>query len=89
MNANDYARGYDGRGEEIDELAEMIGDGRLKERLDELDSHWQEVMRLAEMYGFINFCYGGAATLCTHKAYLEANSSKDVADRLRTCSVDI
>ena len=89
MNANDYVRGYDEHGDEIDELERLIKDGKLQSRLNELASHWEEVMRLCEKYGLINFCYGGAATLCTHKAYLEANSPKDVADRLRTCSVDI
>lgn len=30
------------------------------------DKHWQEVMKLAEKYGFIVQSYGGAAILATH-----------------------
>lgn len=31
------------------------------------DSHWEEVMRLAEGYGFIVQAYGGVATLATNE----------------------
>ena len=89
MRANEYLRGTLQDGTEADELAEMIEDGRLKERLDELDSHWEEVMRLAERYGFIMFAGGGVATLATNREYLRANDPKALADRLRMNDVDV
>lgn len=36
-----------------------------------MDKHWQEVMDLAQKYGFIVQAYGGTATLATHKVQLE------------------
>lgn len=35
------------------------------------DKHWQEVMDLAERFGFILQAYGGTATLATHAVQLE------------------
>ncbi len=32
-----------------------------------MDEHWDEVMELAEKYGFIISAYGGVATLATHE----------------------
>ena len=42
-----------------------------REKLKELDSHWSEVMKLAEKYGFITFAYDGTAMLATHENQLE------------------
>jgi hypothetical protein len=41
MNANDYVRKVTD-GTEVDELAELIEDGKMELRLAELDSHWTE-----------------------------------------------
>ena len=32
-----------------------------------MDEHWQEVMDLAQKYGFILQAYGGTAILATHE----------------------
>lgn len=37
----------------------------------EADRHWQEVMNLAEQFGFIVQAYGGTALLVTHRVQLE------------------
>lgn len=42
-----------------------------KEKIKELDSHWKEVMNLAEKYGFICQAYAGTAILATHENQLE------------------
>ena len=89
MNANDYFRGVSNDGIETDELAELIADGKLDMRLEEMDSHWDEVMRLAERYGFISQAYGGAAIVTTNHAYLEANGPKRLARRLRMNNVEL
>lgn len=47
-----------------------------KEKLKELDSHWSEVMELAEKYGFIGQAFGGTAVLLTHKNQLEADGEE-------------
>ena len=88
VNANSYSRKVSD-GVEVDELAELIEGGELSNAIEALDSHWVEVMRLAERYGFITYAYGGVATLATNKAYLEANSPKELANRLRTNSVEL
>lgn len=33
----------------------------------ENDSHWEEVLKLAEKYGFIRQSFGGTAILVTHE----------------------
>lgn len=33
----------------------------------EHDTHWEEVIQLAEKYGFVRQAYGGAAILVTHE----------------------
>ena len=43
----------------------------LKEYGIEADQHWEEVMELAERYGFILQAYGGTATLATHHNQLK------------------
>ena len=88
MRANEYIRKVTG-GVEVDELAELVEDGKLDLRLQELDSHWTEVMRLAEKYGFIMQSYGGVAMLATNFEYRSVNGSKALADRLRMQNVDI
>lgn len=40
-------------------------------KMTDHDSHWQEVMKLAEKYGFMLQAYGGTAILATHKNQLE------------------
>ena len=89
MTANDYFHGVSNDGIETDELAEMIADGKIDTALKEMDSHWEEVMRLAERYGFISQAYGGAAIVTTNHAYLEANGPKELARRLRMQNVEI
>ena len=48
-----------------------------------LDSHWQEVMKLAEKYGFIVNAYGGTATLATHENQIEAFKEENYLFRQR------
>lgn len=43
----------------------------LKE-INELDSHWKEVIDLAVKYGFICQAYGDTAVLATHENQIEA-----------------
>ena len=88
MRANEYVRKVTD-GIEVDELTELIEDGKLDLRLQEFDSHWTEVMKLAEKYGFIMQSYGGVATLATNAEYRNVNGSKALADRLRMQNVDI
>lgn len=42
------------------------------EKIKEMDSHWEEVLKLAIKYGFLCQAYGGTATLATHKNQLKA-----------------
>jgi len=88
VRANEYIRKVTG-GIEVDELAELIEDGKMDLRLQELDIHWNEVMKLAERYGFISQAYGGVAVITTNGAYLEANGPKELANRLRMNNVEI
>lgn len=43
----------------------------IEEFVKEQDKHWQEVMELAQKYNFIIQAYGGTATLCTHKVFIQ------------------
>lgn len=54
-----------------------------EEKIKELDSHWKEVMDLAEGYGFISHAYGGVAQLCTHRRQIEAFGEEEHIDRQR------
>lgn len=45
----------------------MISEAKAKE----LDGHWEEVMNLAEKYGFILSAYGGSAILATHRNQID------------------
>ena len=47
-----------------------------REKLKELDSHWLEVMKLAEKYGFIGQASGGTAILLTHENQLEVDGEE-------------
>lgn len=58
----------------------MYGSETIKARLqveggraviDDWDSHWEEVMELAQRYGFIVKAYGGTATLATNAEQIE------------------
>jgi hypothetical protein len=89
MKANDYFWGVNEDGIETDELAELISDGKMDAVIEDFDSHWTEVMRLAERYGFISQAYGGAAIVTTNHAYLEANGPQELARRLRMQNVEI
>ena len=53
------------------------------EKMKNLDSHWQEVMKLAEKYGFIVNAYGGTATLATHENQIEAFKEENYLFRQR------
>lgn len=55
-----------------------------QKKFKELDSHWKEVMDLAEKYGFIGQAYGGAAILLTHKNQLEADGEETYIYRQRS-----
>lgn len=42
-----------------------------KEKMKKLDSHWQEVLDLANSYGFTCLEFGGVAILVTHNSQHE------------------
>ncbi len=54
-----------------------------KDKLKELDGHWNEVVGLAAQYGFVVQAYGGAVTLLTHKNQLEAVGEEQYIKRQR------
>ena len=54
-----------------------------KDKLKELDGHWNEVVGLAAQYGFVVQAYGGAVTLLTHKNQLEAAGEEQYIARQR------
>lgn len=54
------------------------------EKAKELDSHWKEVMDLAQQYGFIGRAYGGTAILMTHKNQLDADGEEKYLLRQRS-----
>lgn len=45
-------------------------------KVEELDSHWNEVMDLAVRYGFVRQATGGIAVLLTHKNQLEVEGEE-------------
>lgn len=55
-----------------------------RDKIKELDSHWQEVMDLAEKYGFIGQAGGGTAILLTHKNQLESDGEEKYIYRQRS-----
>ncbi len=52
-----------------------------QEKMKELDSHWKEVMALAQQYGFIAHACGGTAILLTHKNQLEGDGEETYVHR--------
>lgn len=88
MKASEYKRGWNGD-TSYDELKDYIESDEGDAKLEELDSHWQEVMELAEKYGFIVQSFGGTATLATHMEYIEQLGTDKAAQRLRTCNVEM
>ncbi|PSL10159.1 hypothetical protein EI53_01221 [Fusobacterium naviforme] len=54
-----------------------------REKVKELDSHWKEVMDMAEQYGFITQAYGGVAQLVSHRRQIEAFGEEEYAGRLK------
>lgn len=55
---------------------------KLNDYVKEQDEHWEEVMKLAEKYGFIISAYGGTATLCCHKVYIEELGKEAYIDHM-------
>lgn len=55
-----------------------------QEKLKEMDSHWTEVMKLAEKYGFIGQAAGGTAVLLTHKNQLECDGEEKYIRRQKS-----
>ena len=47
----------------------------------ENDSHWEEVLRLAEKYGFIRQAAGGTAILITHENIIEGRQRRNQPER--------
>lgn len=88
MKASEYKRGWNGE-KPYDELCDYIKSDEGDAKLEELDNHWQEVMKLAERYGFIVQSFGGTATLATHTEYIEQLGHYKAAQRLRTCNVEM
>lgn len=89
MKASEYFHGSGKDGNAVDNLAELISAGQMDGVIDGLDSHWTEVMRLCEKYGFISQAYGGGAVVTTNRAYLEANGTEELARRLRMNDVEL
>ncbi len=54
-----------------------------QDKIKELDSHWNEVLKLAEQHGFIVQAHGGTAVLATHENQLATFGEKDYLDRMR------
>lgn len=54
-----------------------------QKKLKELDSHWNEVMDLAQRYGFIGQAAGGTAILLTHQNQLEVDGEEKYIYRQR------
>ena len=52
-------------------------------KMEEFDSHWDEVMELAKKYGFIIGAYGGTATLATHDNQLQVFGEEDYLRKQR------
>ena len=67
----------------MDELKRQIEAGEWAERFEAWDSHWEEVMRLAESYGFILQAYGGVAALATNEVQVEELGAERKARMLR------
>ncbi len=42
-----------------------------KEKMEALDAHWNEAIKIMEEYGFITQAYGGVSVVMTHKRQLE------------------
>lgn len=61
-----------------------------KEKMQELDSHWREVLELAASYGFTCLEFGGAAILVTHKGQHKMwGDEKYVAEQRNTHGIDV
>ena len=54
------------------------------EKVKELDSHWKDVMDLAQQYGFIGQAAGGTAILLTHQNQLDADGEEKYLLRQRS-----
>ncbi len=89
MKATDFEHGYDpAAGEAVDRLAEWLEGDEGQAAIARLDGAWEAVMKQAEKAGFIVDAYGGAARICTNRAYMEANGARALADRMRMCGVE-
>lgn len=55
----------------------IAADVSLKQYGRDADEHWEEVMELAEKYGFILQAYGGTALLSTHHNQLKSYGESD------------
>lgn len=53
-------------------------------KIEELDSHWKEVMDLAQQYGFIGQAAGGTAVLLTHENQLKVDGEEKYLLRQRS-----
>lgn len=89
MNASDYKTACAPAGLLDDELVEHLKTDEGKAELERLDGRWHEVMRLAERYGFIIDSFGGVATLCVHREYVDQCGVEHEARRLRTQRVEL
>lgn len=58
----------------------MVDSGKMKK----FDSHWKEVMDLAQQYGFIGQAAGGTAILLTHENQLETDGEEKYLFRQRS-----
>lgn len=88
MRAREFERGWNGA-TPYDDLKDYIESDEGDAILEKLDGHWQEVLELAEQYGFIVQSFGGTATLATHTEYIEQLGHDKEAQRLRMCNVEM
>lgn len=89
MKAASIPKGLDKDGKQFDQLTDFLATPDGGRFMDGLDRGWKEAMEAAERHGFISQAYGGVAVLATHAALREQVGLQGVADRMRTCNVDV
>ena len=75
-------------GDDLDDaLVDYLDDH--PEIIEELDSHWSEVMDLCQKYGFILQAFGGTATIASPATIRDSFGICELAYRMRINNVDI
>jgi hypothetical protein len=55
----------------LDSIIQSEKEAIIEEKKREKSNNWDEVMKLAEKYGFIRFAYGGFAMLSIYEEEIE------------------